>query len=212
MTLGAAQAARYTHGLQVGLLRGCRVRKRMQILLVVVLILLALAVTVDRAYACSCVMPGPPTAELEAATAVFSGKVLRADVRGGEVTSSADPVWVGFQAYSVWKGPALTTLVVTTARGSASCGYPFEVGREYLVYSGGTWDALEVSLCSRTRLLSEADEDLAALGSGNVLWPPETGAVRSRTVERLWIALPVCVAVAALGAAIVYRRRVRPGR
>jgi hypothetical protein len=61
------------------------VRKYIRFFLVVVLVLLALAVGVDRAHACSCGVPGPPTAELEVSTAVFSGKVLRADVRNGTV-------------------------------------------------------------------------------------------------------------------------------
>jgi hypothetical protein len=183
-----------------------------RVIVIVTLVLLLVIVAVDRVHACSCVTPGPPAAELEAATAVFSGKVLRADVGGGEVTSSADPVWVGFQVFSVWKGPALTTLVVTTARESASCGYPFEVGREYLVYSGGTWDALGVSLCSRTRLLAEAEADLVVLGPGTEMQPEATDTAQPRTVERLWIALPVCVAAVALGAAIIYRRWARPTR
>jgi len=70
-------------------------RKAVRVALIVVLILVALAVTIDRAHACSCGMSGLPAAELEAATAVLPGKVLRADARNGEVISSADPVWVG---------------------------------------------------------------------------------------------------------------------
>ncbi len=181
-------------------------RHRVQIVLIILLALLAWALATGRGHACSCGMPGLPVVERDAAVAVFSGRVLRVDVRGGEVTSSADPVWVGFQTYSVWKGPALSTLVVSTARETASCGYPFEVGQEYLVYARGTWDALEVSLCSRTRTLSTAGEDLAALGPGTVLWPLDHQAARRPAVP-LWMLLPAGLGAAALAALVVRSRR-----
>ena len=53
----------------------------------------------------------------------------------------------------------------------ASCGFPFVEGEEYLVYSS---NAVTVSLCSRTRSMSEADEDLASLGEGR---SPRVGTV-----------------------------------
>jgi len=122
----------------------------------------------DRAFACSCVAPWPPTEALAGATAVFVGKVSNLDVSTGLLTSSADPVEVTFQVSKVWKGPVHSTLLATTARSGASCGYGFERGQEYLVYARGTETELEVSLCSRTQPLSAADEDLAVLGQGNI--------------------------------------------
>ncbi|MDY6877744.1 MAG: hypothetical protein SWK90_16300 [Chloroflexota bacterium] len=134
--------------------------------LVLALIIAAsvLIVGPDRALACSCIPPGPPAEELAKSTAVFAGKVVALDVPTGPVISSADPVRVTFQVSTVWKGPVYNTLVVTTARGGASCGYEFKPGQEYLVYARGAETALAVSLCSRTRLLSAAGEDLATLG------------------------------------------------
>ena len=122
----------------------------------------------DRAFACSCVAPWPPTEALAGATAVFVGKVSNLDVSTGLLTSTADPVEVTFQVSKVWKGPVHSTLLATTARSGASCGYGFERGQEYLVYARGTETELEVSLCSRTQPLSAADEDLAVLGQGNI--------------------------------------------
>lgn len=93
--------------------------------LVLALIIAAsfLIVVPDRAFACSCAPPGPPTDELAKSTAVFAGKVVALDVPTDLVISSADPVRVTFQVYTVWKGPVHNILVVTTARGGASCGY-----------------------------------------------------------------------------------------
>lgn len=67
-----------------------------------------------------------------------------------------------FKVQTVWKGATYPTRYVTTARSCASCGYPFKVGTEYVVYSLG-W---HVSRCSRTRPLSEATRYVADLGPG----------------------------------------------
>jgi hypothetical protein len=64
----------------------------------------------------------------------------------------------------IWKGAHCGTVTVQTASDSAACGYSFEVGRTYLVYAfkeGG----LSTNICTRTRVIEEASEDLAALGA-----------------------------------------------
>jgi len=125
-----------------------------------------LAMDAESALACSCVLPGPPDAELARSTAVFSGRVVNRDEPGGLVVSSADPVEVTFEVYAVWKGPLFSTITITTARSGASCGYAFEKGEEYLVYADGPADSLTVSSCSRTMPLGWAEDDLVALGEG----------------------------------------------
>lgn len=115
--------------------------------------------------------PGPPQEELGDSAAVFAGEVVGIEVqdRGeGQVFSSADPVAVTFRVSKVWKGPAFETLVVITARNGASCGYTFNVGQEYLVYTRGRQTLLETSICSRTQVYARYGEDIAALGPGIV--------------------------------------------
>ena len=73
---------------------------------------------------------------------------------------------VGFDVSRVWKGYDYQTMYLTTARSGATCGFTFVEGEEYLVYSS---NAATVSLCSRTRPMSEAKEDLAALDEGRSL-------------------------------------------
>ena len=66
----------------------------------------------------------------------------------------------------VWKGPKQQTVeIITGADSGVGCGYPFEEGREYLVYAYGKQE-LKVDLCSETKLLSKAGADLAVLGNG----------------------------------------------
>ena len=104
---------------------------------------------------------------LAKSTAVFMGQVVsvREFDRGNDIMSSSDPTTVEFDVQAVWKGPSSTTMFLTTARFGASCGFTFVKGEKYVVYSQ---DGSTVSLCSRTRPLSAATHDLAALGKGQV--------------------------------------------
>lgn len=115
---------------------------------------------------CSCIPPAAPREALGQADAVFAGRVVSVTERREE-----DPGHPGGPHLEVrivpqrrWKGAPTDTVVVRTADNSAACGYPFEAGGEYLVYAAGE-DALRVVSCSRTRLLAQAGEDLAALGA-----------------------------------------------
>ena len=122
------------------------------------------------AYACSCAPPPSPQVARDKATAVFVGKVLAMQAATGEIVSSGDPEQITFQVTRVWKGPVYTQLVVTTARESATCGFPFELNEEYLVYTTGSEKALETSLCSRTLPLTELEtqQDFDILGQPQV--------------------------------------------
>ena len=123
-------------------------------------------------YGCSCIVPGTPQEELANSTAVFAAKVISVKEHSffGTTISSTDPTTVKFAVDKVWKGTVRSDMSFTTARSGASCGFTFVEGKEYIVYSrdGGT-----VSLCSRTKLIAKAQEDLDALGEGN---PPDDEA------------------------------------
>ena len=138
--------------------------------LIVPLIGLWLVAYPEPSYACSCVTPGPPSAALAGSAAVFRGKVvsIREFDRGDGIWGSADPTTVEFDVKTVWKGPNYETLYLTTARSESSCGFSFIEGIEYVVYSR---DGATVSLCSRTRALSKAADDLAELGQGQAPAP-----------------------------------------
>lgn len=119
-------------------------------------LILGLAIS-DAALACSCAPPGPPDKARDAADAVFSGKVLG-------VNSAASGLEVDIRVEGSWKGIPCETVVVRTASDSAMCGYTFEVGRTYLIYAHQQEGAFSTNLCTRTRPIDEAGEDLAALG------------------------------------------------
>ena len=124
--------------------------------------------------ACECISPAPPKESLEKSTAVFAGKVIDVDVPRGIVISTADPVKVTFEVSKVWKGPDYKTLVVTTARDGASCGYSFKQGEEYIIYTYGEGDKLSTGICSRTKPLANSQQDLEELGEGSL--PTNSGS------------------------------------
>jgi hypothetical protein len=86
-------------------------------------------------------------------------------VQAGIIRSNA-PVFVTFEVSRVWKGPKDPTVVAETVLSEASCGYAFTQGAEYIVYAHGHEALPQVSLCSRTRLIAQAGEDLKDLGDG----------------------------------------------
>ncbi|MFC0472185.1 hypothetical protein ACFFHM_17160 [Halalkalibacter kiskunsagensis] len=66
----------------------------------------------------------------------------------------------------VWQGVEDSQIILYTATNSASCGFEFQVGSEYLIYALENEDGYDVSLCSRTALVVDAKEDLDVLGDG----------------------------------------------
>lgn len=126
-----------------------------------------------EARACTCVVPPPPAAAAEQAEAVFEARVEG-------VQGATDPAGPGMVRYElsvvrIFKGELSTSAQLLTRASSAACGRSLVTGRRYLLYAGRDKDGnLVDSLCSRTRLMSAADEDLVALGPGIA---PNTAAI-----------------------------------
>lgn len=119
------------------------------------------------ASACSCAPPPPPREALKGSTAVFSGKVV--EVKRHDEFRFA----VVFAAEESWKGIDAREVVVYTPDNGAACGVNFEKGRRYLVYANEVPQGepakkvLSTHLCTRTKKLDDAKEDLKDLGEGN---------------------------------------------
>lgn len=120
----------------------------------------ALFMSLGNTYACSCMMPADPLTSLENSESVFSGTV--------KSISNKDMInTVEFEVATVWKWIEPTRITVKTAEQSATCGYNFEEDEDYIVYAYEQNDGeLRVSLCSRTALLKNAQEDVKALTLG----------------------------------------------
>ena len=121
------------------------------------LLLLTLFLFAKTALACQCAEAGPPCESFWKADAVFVATVTSR-------TPAGEYLSVRLTSDQVFRGDLGGREVeVMTGFGDADCGYPFKVGKQYLVYAShwGKDQKLYAGICSRTRLLSEAEEDLA---------------------------------------------------
>jgi len=151
---------------------------------IMVLIAAQLVFQPGAVFACSCVPELTVPEAYDMAEAVFAGRVLSIK-KGGGVFYNISPnrpnyYDVAFQVSKQWKGINEDVVTVATARQGTACGFDFEKNREYLVYArGGDFFETEfaTTICSRTKLLASAEEDLKILGESEKFFPgsPESG-------------------------------------
>jgi 5-hydroxyisourate hydrolase-like protein (transthyretin family) len=137
------------------------VRKKSILCGLAVIALLFVAQTVS---ACSCAFGGAPCQEYWRVDAVFSGTV----VSSGKITVDQGSYKSEMRLLHMMieqpiRGIQTPELDVITGWGGGDCGYGFQVGKRYLVYAyrDAKDNRLSTSICTRTRLLADADDDLA---------------------------------------------------
>jgi len=120
------------------------------------------------AQACTCGLQHDPPKAFAEADAVFAGTVISiTDLtwvtkfdRLGAVSADFHPLLyrrVALAVNETWKGVTTTPIVVRT------CGYPFTLGGQYVIYSYQSLDGLETDVCTRTKQIAGATVDLAYL-------------------------------------------------
>jgi hypothetical protein len=119
-----------------------------------VLLAAAIVAVPVAAPACSCTNNLTTAQEFDYAWMVFSGRVLAVQPDPfGSLTVVLEPI-------QRWKGPLGYQQVVVTPDNPGTCGYLFEIGKEYLVFATMTYYGLTLTptpfthLCSRTSLLA----------------------------------------------------------
>jgi hypothetical protein len=170
---------------------------------ILLLSLFGLLLSPSGARACTC-MAGIPLCESAwTSDVVFSGEVLSVESftnpNGERFTPNRR---VRIRVIESWRGNVSGVVEVTTGGGGGDCGYTFLPKMTYLVYAYARGGALSTGICSRTRPLSQADEDVAYLktatkpsAAGKIFgtvqyqqqWDPNGG----RTPERLIAGYPV---------------------
>jgi hypothetical protein len=123
-----------------------------------------------QARGCDCVNSGPPCKAFAATSEVFAGRVVKI------LATETEYRKVSFEVTATYRGSAGKTAEILTGSGGGDCGFDFREGKDYLVYAGPQQESgkLYTSICTRTRLLSEARDDLdyftkkddPALGAG----------------------------------------------
>ena len=110
---------------------------------------------------------GPPCQAYWPASAVFTGQVIEVTTFTSDQENfrGHPQKLIRFAVSQTFRGVSGITVEAITGNSGAECGFPFEVGRSYLVYafSNPKSNKLHASICSRTRLLSDASEDLEYL-------------------------------------------------
>ncbi len=118
-------------------------------------IALTLLCGAQAAEACSCVIVQRGCGPLEVpGDAVFLGTVVSKEVgfglRPDGLISSVVPSRVRFAVTDAFRGVSGKEIEIETTEGCCACGYPFEVGRAYLVYAHLHEGKLKTSSCSWT--------------------------------------------------------------
>jgi len=140
-------------------------------------VLLALTVFAPDAGACSCEASGPPCQNAFQVDAVFVGTVRSMSTIATTVDSPYVRRLVVFAIERGFRGADGPTADVTTGIGGGDCGYEFKIGLRYVVYAfrSTSGSGLSTGICSRTRPVSHAAEDLryleqlaSAPGAGHV--------------------------------------------
>lgn len=123
-----------------------------------------------------CPVSASPVEEMGKSSAVFTGKVIsrnymKVEDESGRLTGEERLV-VKLEVKRVWKGEIKEQILMYTAQMRYSNGRIFFMSEDfnfadhghYLVYARGPADRLTTSGCTRTRELSQANDDLQELG------------------------------------------------
>lgn len=106
---------------------------------------------------------------LRDASAVFEGRVIALQRLPGE-GDTLPAVMATLRVTRTWKGANRETVIVRTPATDGTCGFAFRQDESFLVYAAGELDrqgaGLTTTLCSRSKRIEEASEDVAALGAG----------------------------------------------
>jgi Carboxypeptidase regulatory-like domain len=149
--------------------------------------ILAVTLTIDASASCPEALPGPPCQEFWRADAVFIGVATRivrvpntTELEIGPYSSTT----VYFSVEEIFRGVKGSAMVLEMDY----CGYSFNEGERYLVYARRNADGRNFNVRARrtrTRLLSEAKEDLEYIRSTSSAEPGSRifGTVAQRTLD-----------------------------
>jgi hypothetical protein len=150
---------------------------------ILLLSLVGLFTAPSAADACSCVGGTPLCQSFWTTDAVFSGEVI-------SIASTPNPSGekypahrlVRFKVIDAFRGDVGGVVEVATGAGGGDCGYNFIQGMTYLVYAHVGKSGLSTSICTRTRVLSQAGDDVAYI-RGALQQPSAAGRVFGRVVS-----------------------------
>jgi len=184
----------------------------LKVLLPLVFFIVSLSIAPETSYACWCPKL-EPQAELDRAEKVFSGNVI--EIQYVQEKNGPSTHAVLFEVDRVWKGVEQSRTIVYNK--GDSCGFNFEEGKSYMVYTYDKNGESYTNFCYGTVELSKAGENIKALGQGREMEKQprleaaeaETFAVKEREYNKLLVDLFSVAAVALTIWVIQWRRRKR---
>jgi hypothetical protein len=117
------------------------------------------------AQACSCAAPAGPAEGLKRSTAVFRGTVreISRPLRDRLGLTKSGGHRVKFEVLKQWKGAPSKSIELITRLTGEACGFPFEEKNEYLVYVVADPKDLQTGICTGTKNVSEAVQEMKEL-------------------------------------------------
>ena len=141
----------------------------LKVLFAIIFIVIVLPIFARAESSCACLIKYSDDAkqvkyERKKFKTVFSGQVLDIKVKEGNYLE------VILSVKESWKNAKVSQISIFTVKSTPySCGYDFVKGETYLVFARKADEGeLRVTICSRTKLLSEAALDLRVLGKSKV--------------------------------------------
>jgi hypothetical protein len=119
--------------------------------------------------ACSCRESKPPCGGINKTSIVFSGEVLDVTVHPEERTEAFkdNMPFIGVKAQvkvlEAFSNLTAKNLIVETGTGGGDCGFDFKAGEKYLIYAYEFKGRIITTICSRTKALSKAQNDVEIL-------------------------------------------------
>ena len=126
---------------------------------------LIFVMTTEPAQACTCAAPAGPADGLKRSTVVFSGRVVEISRpvldRIGLTRTGGHRV--KFLVLKQWKGAPSKSIELTTRLTGEACGFPFEEKKEYLVYVVAEPKEIQTGICTGTKNIAEAAQEMIQL-------------------------------------------------
>ncbi len=126
---------------------------------------LALVLSTEPAQGCSCAAPAGPADGLNRSTAVFRGRVseIRRPFWDRIGLTNSGGYRVTFAVLQHWKGAPATSIELATRLTGEACGFPFQEKKEYLVYAVAKPEDLQTGICTGTKNLDDAAQEMVQL-------------------------------------------------
>lgn len=136
----------------------------MKLSFIITLLLVLFSLAAESDFGCECAGEQIPCQAYSEASAVFLGTVIESRIvtsKQGEFEEQSRIVRLSID--TPFRGVEGAEVEVMTGLGGGDCGYGFSQTRQYLVYAHVYEGKLYTGVCTRTRLASQAGEDLLYL-------------------------------------------------